>query len=332
MILFPVFVIGLFLGSWGYKKFFIHEDTTGTSKILAQVNSEIPANEGFEGINKTGSDFNLLLLGHGGAGHSGGMLTDSIILVNVNFKDKKISLISVPRDLFISGHKINEEYTMSPGSDGWNRMKYAVASVTGLSVDNYIAVDFGGFIKAVDALGGLEIDIPKPYTDEYYPVRGLENETCGKSAEEIADLHAKYSGFELEKQFKCRYETIHFDIGKTKIDGETALKYVRSRHGDGDFGRSQRQFIVLRSLVGKNITADVIDKLMEIVKTDLSLAQAKQLLNDALAIPDFNIGSIQLTDGNVLVSTRSSYGAYILVPKLGQDDFSQIHELITTGK
>lgn len=321
-----IFIIGFGIGSWGYKLLFKPKviknlnTTSNQQAALAPVEGEVEdvvdSDSNVVDINST--SYNVLLMGHGGDGHSGGGLMDSIILVHVDKENKKAALISVPRDFWFSGHKINADPSI----------KDAVTAITGIPIDNTISIDFGSFISAIDKIGGVDIDIPKPYTDNFYPVKGKENELCDFSPEKVAELHQQYSGFQLEKQFTCRYESIHFDTGVTHIDGATALKYVRSRHGDGDFGRSERQFVVLKSLVNKNLSTDLIKELLSFVKTDLGFGKVKSLVSSLGNPLDYQISSVHLSDANVLVSSKSSAGAYILLPKAGEGNFGEIKSYI----
>lgn len=251
-LLIPVFLIGIGLGVWGGKlalksktvaaEYQSHVEPAPNGEVVDFVESDSNV------VDTSSEGYSILLMGKGGDGHSGGYLADSIILIHVDKTNKQAVLISIPRDFWFSGHKINADPSI----------KDAVTAITGISVDDYINIDFNSFVDVINDIGGIDINIPKAYTDNFYPVRGLENELCGFSPEKVAQLHEDYSGFNLEKQFTCRYETIHFDIGTTHIDGETALKYVRSRHGDGDFGRSERQFFVLKSLLTKNLSVDTL--------------------------------------------------------------------------
>ncbi len=283
-----------------------------------------------------GDRVNILLLGYGGSGHDGSMLMDSIILVSVSTKTKKAALISVPRDLWFFDHKINEGYVKGGSSEaGWNGMQNEIATVTGLEVNDYIAVDFGGFIKEIDTLGGVDVNVPATYDDFFYPIAGEENNTCGKSLEEIDAFKTKFTGFDLEKQFECRYEHIHFDKGLVHMDGTLALKYVRSRHGDNDFGRSDRQFAVLSAIKDKAISLNVIPKggtllsnLLAMVNTNLDGAGIKALANLLGKPEDYQIISIHLTDGNVLMDSTGPGGAFILVPKEGENKWNAIQNYI----
>jgi LCP family protein required for cell wall assembly len=286
------------LGKMIYKQKMVEEVDNSPAKTPTPYFGETKKDENVK---------NILLLGYGGAGHSGGTLADSILVLSVDTKSKKATLISVPRDTWIDlptdwenlkPAKINEAYAIglddtrypnkkpefrgSPG--GGNMEKYAVSTATGLSIDYFVSVSFDEIQKIIDTLGGIDVNIPASFTDEFYPVKGLENETCGKTAEEMEALKFQFSGFELEKQYKCRYETLQFEARLTKMDGTTALKFVRSRHSStngGDFARSERQMALLAAIKQKLISLDAVAKidklypsLAKLVTTDLNLARS----------------------------------------------------------
>ncbi len=310
----------------------------------------------------TPDTFNVLLLGYGGAGHSGGGLTDSITLANVDTKEKKVALVSIPRDLWIAlpvdydnkqNYKINAAYAIGEddnkypnkkpvyrGEDGDGELaKYAASIVTGIEVDYYLSVDFAGLVDAIDLLKGIEVDVKHPFDDYFYPVKGLENETCGISNEDITEFHQKYSGFQLEKQFECRYEHLHFEKGTQQMDGETALKFVRSRHSDqygGDFARSERQHEILIAIKDKLITLDAIsqtstlfNKLVGSVHTDLDKDALRDMLTVFGSPGEYAVAHIYLTEDNVFYSSTSSGGQYILVPREGVNSWDGVHKYIS---
>jgi len=307
------------------------------------------------------SSFNILLLGYGGAGHDGGNLSDVLIVMHINPDKKDITLISVPRDLWVEipirsdiseNHKINATYAIG-GDDkkyglkepqykgeagGGNMAKKVVSGAIGMPVDHFVAVDFGGFKKIVDTFGGLDVDVPVTFDDYFYPIKGAENDTCGKSATEIAKLHELYSDTQLHHQFECRYENIHFDKGKNNMDGETALKFVRSRasaqHG-GDFARSQRQQALLLAIKEKLISMEAIKKVDELfaefsktVRTDLDLETIKTIAAILGSSGNYNIKYVSLNEDNVLVASKSLDGQFILIPKAGEGVWSNVHKFI----
>jgi anionic cell wall polymer biosynthesis LytR-Cps2A-Psr (LCP) family protein len=275
--------------------------------------------------------YNVLFLGYGGVGHEGSLLTDSIIVVHVNTNTQKATLISVPRDLWVNGgHKIN-----ASGIAGFQDEKPVIQSVTGLPINYFVAADFSQFSTIIDDLGGITVDNPTTLDDPFYPITGEENNTCGLTEAQVNDLKAKYSGYSLETQFTCRYEHLHFDKGLISLNGTQALKFVRSRHGDSDFARSARQLAVLIGIKNKLISFkamgkldDMIDTLTKSVRTDLDAGTIKSLI-EVLGDPTaYDIKQIQLSTQNVFLETKSSGGAYVLEPKAGNLNFTEVKSYV----
>ena len=330
------------------------------SKIVVKKNADEQLSEALTQTEDKSLD--ILLLGYGGPGHEGSTLSDSLILLHTDMENKKVALITIPRDLWVpipydwdntKNYKINMAYAIGldevryankkpefRGDAGGGQMaKHVVGEVTGIKVENFISVNFGGLIKIIDILGGIEVDVPKTFDDYFYPIEGKENEICGLTPSEIAQAHAKYSGFDLEKQFKCRYEHLHFDSGKQKLDGVSALKFVRSRHADahgGDFARSERQYALLVGLKEKlfslstlgNLVA-VLDQLTETVTTDLDLGKIDEFASILPGVEEFEVKAIYLTEENILRSDKSSDGQFILVSKEGINKWIEVQQFIS---
>lgn len=328
-----VFIIGYTLTYFTLKisKVFV-KNTPPTPTISATDQGNINFGSAPDIVDEKGV-YNTALLGYGGVGHAGGILTDSIIIVRINTNNKTAALISIPRDLWVPGNrKINAEAS----ANGFQNEGGVIKNVTGLNISYFVAVDFSGFTKLIDNLGGISVNVPKTFDDAFYPIAGLENETCGKTAEEIEALKAKYSDSQLEMQFTCRYEHLHFDKGPANLDGTTALKFVRSRHGDSDFGRSERQFAVLKGILSKLIslhafdkTNDTINALVAMVKTNLNVGSLRSLFEVIGDTGQYKITEIRLSTDNMLTESKSSAGAYILNPKAGMFNFSEIKSYIS---
>jgi len=304
--------------------------------------------------------YDLLLLGYGGAGHSGGGLSDALILLHVDKAQNKIFLIHIPRDLWVDipirsdesqKFKLNAAFaignddrgypykeTLYQGENGGGKLAMRVVGDTlKLRIDNFIAVDFGSYKGAIDALGGINVNVPVAFSDEFYPIGGLENDLCGKTEQEVFELKNQFSDFELEKQFKCRYETLEFSKGITQMDGETALKFVRSRHANnhgGDFARGERQIAVLMGIKDKLISLKALDDIPEFynefkgfVSTDLSLEMARSLFREFEDFSDYEVTNIGISEDNILESSVSVDGQSILIIKEGEDAASFIKSL-----
>ncbi len=305
-------------------------------------------NQKLEANSQEIDQLNFLLLGYGGAGHSGGYLTDVIQIVNVDFTTNKINLISIPRDLWVSlpngkEAKINTAFTLGedpnkPIESGGQVAKDMAAVVSGLPINYYIAVDFVGFQRLIGyTLDGIEVDVPDTLDDPWYPIRGEEQNPCGMTPEEIAEVTSKYSGFELEKQFECRYEHIHFDPGINKMEGHEALAFVRSRHGSsaGDFSRSQRQHALLKAIFKKLLSMDTLKNAPEFFKdvddeisTDIDLEILENIVPLLTDIGNFKINSVTLSTENVFQTGKSGSGQFILLPKNGENEWDQTNNFI----
>lgn len=215
-------------------------------------------------LKRTDDHINILLLGIGGGTHEGPNLTDTIILANLNTAKDKTTLTSIPRDLWIpdlegANKKINGAYSQGEDKEkggGIPLTKAVVKKVTGQDINYVIVVDFAGFVKAVDLLGGLDITVDKSFDDYQYPIEGKENDVCGHSDYDIKAFTATTSAdLELAQYFPCRYKHLHFDKGQIHVNGESALEFVRSRHGNNgegsDFARSKRQEKIIKAFKDK---------------------------------------------------------------------------------
>ncbi len=290
----------------------------------------------------------ILLLGYGGAGHQGGYLTDVLQIVHVDFENKKVSLISIPRDLWIKlpndkAAKINTAFTLGedpnePVKSGGHVAKTMASAVTGLPINYFIAVDFVGFKRIIgEELNGLTVEVPETLEDPWYPISGKELDPCGMSPDEVAEVTQKYSGFELEKQFDCRYEHLLFEKGSVHMEGGDALKYVRSRHGSagGDFSRSQRQHALLKAIRDKLLSLDAIadaEEYFELmtnhVTTDIDLDVVQYIVPALQNIGSYETQSIVLSTENVFTNSKSASGQFIVIPKGGNNAWDEVHQFL----
>jgi len=313
--------------------------------LSAQDINDYTPNPEFEDKNT----LSILLLGYGGAGHQGGYLSDVIQVVFFDFDNMKISFISIPRDLFVSlpdgtTGKINRAFSLGESGDqihsGAEIAKQMATLVTGIPIDAFISVDFIGFKVAIGGiLDGLEVNVGEVLDDPWYPIEGKQLDTCGMSAEKVADLSNTLSGFQLESQFECRYEHIYYDVGKHHMEGGDALAYVRSRHGSagGDFSRSKRQQDVLIAIREKLFTLNALKRIPEFFKTmialtdtDLDIDTISTLAPKLTQTLNMETQSITLSTQNVLENSKSSAGAYIVVPKSGLNNWSQTRSFVET--
>lgn len=275
-------------------------------------------------------------------------LTDTLLVASVDKNGEKASLISIPRDLWVKRSddtysKINEVYAYK----GAEELSFVVGNVTGIPIHYYLLVNFGMFKNVINTLGGVRVNIEKSFTDFEYPVEGMENATCGKSDEDAQKMLE--DGASYSQIYPCRYEAVNFPQGTQILDGDTALKYVRSRHGDSgegtDFARAKRQqnliMAVKSGILSKETLFDItkINELYKIyekqVDSNFDMSTIELFLNLANNSPTMDVRNIVLDDrseeeaGGLLYAPTDTTlygGRYVLIPKTG--DYSQIHAYI----
>lgn len=306
-------------------------------------------------LKKADDNINILLLGIGGGKHEGPNLTDSIIFASLDPQKNSVKLISIPRDLWISDikDKINAAYAIGEDKKkggGIILTRAIVSKITNQPVDYVIRLDFAGFIKAIDLVGGLDINNENTFDDYEYPIEGKEEDLCGHPLEEI-DLLATASS-QLEA-FPCRYKHIRFDRGLLHIDGQTALEFVRSRHAQGeegtDFARSKRQEKVIQAFKNQVLSAQTLLNPVKIISlytafstsidTDIQQSEFDDFVRLLEKMKGAKIQSAVLDYGDeeknrpgLLMNppiSKDYNGTWVLIPRIGNDNFSEIQKYIS---
>jgi len=304
---------------------------------------------------------NFLLLGVGGAGHDGPELTDTIIFASLRPSDKSIGIMSIPRDLTVpvpgeGWRKINAVNALAEAKkdgSGPTAVSEVIKPLFNQEINYYIKVDFDGFAELIDELDGLDIYVENSFTDPEYPVGGMEDANCGNSPEvvensEIENFEATASDASAENSiaaiipidYSCRFEVLSFQQGWMHMNGATALKYVRSRHGTNgeasDFARSRRQQILLLALKEKILSLNtlrhpsrisaIFSTLGSHIQTNLSLGELITLGTEYANIDPKKIVNqvLDTSEGGPLYAT-SMNGAYVILPK--NDDWAPLQQL-----
>ena len=281
---------------------------------------------------------NFVFLGISGGNHAGANLTDSIIFISLDFEKKDALMVSIPRDIWLPSlkTKINSAYHYGEEKEkggGLILAKSAVSEVLGQPVLNAFVLDFETFKKIIDLIGGIEVNVSPGFEDKFYPIPGMEDDFCGGDPE-----------------FLCRYETIRFASGSQIMDGEKALKFVRSRFsGDGngtDFSRSRRQQLVINSIIGKmknllmqkkfDLLKSMFDLGIDSLETDMEFPQILSLAKFFYFNRDMTVRQAALDSGDDVKDIAGLLenpplweydGIWVLVPRNG--DFEEIHRYIS---
>lgn len=302
---------------------------------------------------------NVLLLGIGGGTHEGPDLTDTMIFASIDSAGKKVTLVSIPRDLWMPElmQKINFAYAdgeIKKDGGGIIAARSAVEKLLGQEVDYVFRMDFDGFVKAVDMVGGLDITVDNILDDNLYPLEGRENDSCGLSEEKIASLSAEIAtGSAAENEaFPCRYEHLYFNKGAQKMDGINALKFVRSRHGKSgegsDFARSKRQEKVISAFKDKVFSLNtflnpvklisLMDVFKDSIDTDIKNDEYDDFIKLAQKIRGAKTRSVVLDLGSeeekrfgILEQpeiTSEYNNQYVIIPRTGNGNYDEIQQYV----
>lgn len=271
---------------------------------------------------------NILLLGMGGEGHEGALLTDTVMVASIKYNGKEkpnVALISIPRDLSVQyengNYKINSIYARAIQDKNLDQNKasdtlaHLVSQILDIPIHYYVRVDFEGFKKIVDSLNGVDVNVKNSFYDPQYPTDDFG------------------------------YQAVTFEKGQQTLDGEKTLQYARSRHGivtdgDGDeasdFARTNRQQQILEAIKNKAFSIftfinpakinSIFEAFGDHVRTNLEPSDMLRFFDLARNIHQDEIinKTIDDRDSGLLYSSTSYSGEYILLPK--GNDFSEIQK------
>ena len=205
--------------------------------------------------------------------------SDTIIIVHVDPASQQVTMMSVPRDLWVSipehgEDKINAAYAIGENDaagGGPALVAQTIEANFGIRVPYWATVDFDGFRKIVNTIGGVVVDVPAPLKDDLYPTENLG------------------------------VTRIYFGTGLQKMNGEQALEYARTRHGDNDIARGDRQQQMLLAIRQQAISLGLITQantlignIGDSVRTDLDFNQMLALANLGRKIDSTKIIKVNL--------------------------------------
>lgn len=274
---------------------------------------------------------NVLMLGKGGGGHTAPDLTDTILVASIDPVQNEAAILSIPRDLYVrskgSGMKINAVYATAKNNvlggrsienqqevaekAGFDAIEQAVEDSMGIPIHYHVMIDFDGFKKAIDTVGGIDANI-----------------TSATSVYEVLYIDGR------------RY-VLDVKPGQEHFDGFRALAYSRSRMASprGDFDRAARQRLVLIALKEKVFSLGTFGNPIKInqllndfggnMQANLSTNEVTRLYEIGKKIDGSKVSSVGLADPpNNFVTTANISGQSVVIPRAGVEDFSEIKNYI----
>lgn len=225
---------------------------------------------------------NVVLLGVDKRGEEDLSRSDTMILVSIDPTNKRVGMLSIPRDLWVTipgygPNKINAAFPLGEQSGKPNGgpalVMQTIEATFKVPVHYFATVDFRGFTKIIDAVGGVTVEVPYALKDDEYPADESSN-----------------------------YTRLYIPAGLQWMDGTTALRYARSRHFDTDFGRQRRQQQVLQAIREQGLKLNLLPQLPRMigllagsVRTDIPVGQIPALVNLGASIDRASIKSYGMT-------------------------------------
>mgnify|MGYP005838698349 CR=1 FL=1 len=278
----------------------------GWQTTYAQTNpDQIP--EAAPLLDEGGQDIiNILLLGSDTFNPNNTGRTDMIVILSINRSAGTVSMLSVPRDLYVyipdyRVYRINSAYARGVQTDhpggGAGMLSDTILYNLGIEIDHYARVDFSRFRRIVNDLGGVDISVD-----------------C-----ELEDW--RLTSPDLDPNAEENWEMFTLPVGAYRMDGDLALWYARSRRSTSDFDRGRRHMALLRAIYRRiqslNLiqqVADVYPQLLELVETDLTLDDVLSLIPMASSLDPTRIASYTLRPNVEVRSWLSPEGSSVLAP------------------
>jgi LCP family protein required for cell wall assembly len=281
------------------------DPTLGASSPDPSVPLEIAVPAAMPQLHLDKDIVNILLLGRDTDRSDRTYRTDVMIVVSINKDANAVTLLTIPRDLFvyIPGWTMNRINTAAAHGDaigypggGAALLEQTILYNLGIPIHGWARVDFQGFKNIVDTVGGVDVPV-----------------TCA-----MQDWRLKEPG--LDQQNADNWQLYTVTPGVQHMEGDLGLWYARSRKRSSDFDRSRRQHQVLRAIFDKALRLQMVTKVpelynqyLEIVDTDLGLGDLLQFVPMAPVLDKARIKSRFIGRDQVFPYTTSA-GAAVLLP------------------
>jgi len=307
---FVLLAVGAFYGSFVIATRVDELFAPGHGIRVPAVLSNLPGIQSGESNNGGGSRINVLVMGLDRRPREGKApaRTDTMFVLTIDPHNKTAGILGIPRDLWVeiptkdgNGYleeRVNAAYVLGEVNDydgGGPALAMATAEHTlGIKLDHYVVIDFQGFKKVIDSLGGVEVDVPTYLRDDLYSDTELPGD----------------------------YLPQEFEPGIQHMDGTRALAYARIRRGSSDLDRIQRQQRVIFAVIDKALNLDVLPNALSLwrqykdtIDTDISDPQIPGLAVLAAEIPPERIIALSLGPATVPYTTPAGAAVLVAAPE-----------------
>ncbi|EMA6343164.1 LCP family protein [Bacillus cytotoxicus] len=283
-ILIPLFL--LLFGGIGYGSFLYNKAKAVVNEAYAQIDKSVKRDKEVEPLK---DNISILIMGVDGSDIRKGQYgeavrTDALLLATINKDNKSVKLVSIPRDsrVYIPSRKKLDKITHAHVFGGVESTRNTVERFLDVPVDYYVKFNFDSFVKIVDSLGGIDVDVPVTFT---------------------------------EQDSKDQAGMIHLEKGYQHLNGEQALALARTRKIDSDAMRGQRQQLVIEAIAKKALSAQSISKMSSLLDAIDNNMKTNLTFDDMLSIAKNMAGSnLQMDKIQVEGTDKRIRGIYYYIP------------------
>ncbi|WP_370223766.1 LCP family protein [Cytobacillus sp.] len=228
-----------------------------------------------------------------------GSRSDALMLATFNEKRKSVKLLSIPRDSYVYIPELGYEdkITHAHANGGVVSTIDTVEGLLDIPIDYYVKMNFNAFIDVIDALDGIEVEVP-------YAISEMDS--------------------------KDRRNAINLEPGYQELDGEEALAFARTRKQDNDIERGKRQQEIIKAIMDKSASAkgltkyaDVIEAVGDNMTTDLSFSEMKSFIDYAVEGTGLNVETLSLAGSDAYIDSIYYY-------QLDEDDLENVKETLSS--
>ena len=281
LFLIPLFVLILGTSAYGAKLLLkaqnVFEEAYNPVEVSSKRDGEV--------VNPLEDNFSILFIGIDDSDErdfKGNSRSDALILATFNKDQKSVKLLSIPRDsyVYIPAKNATTKINAAHAAGGPKATMDTIEELLDIPVDYYVRINFNAFIEVVDALDGIEVDVP-------------------------------YALSEMDS--KDKKGAIQLEPGLQTLTGEEALALARTRHKDSDIQRGERQQEILKAIMAKAMSVNGVTKYTNVIEavgdnmsTNLQFSQIKGFVNYITADQGINLETVKLK-GNDLYQNGVYY-------------------------